>query len=160
MPMVGMSIGGSPVPSHVGDVAALHSAPAPPQTTPRPTHACTDSMHWVAIESPPSLVSGKQSHVDGSPGVTNVQLTVQAPALSTFAVTEPREQSQSARKQADGIWQPLTMMPWSGTVICEPQPPVATTSAQAAATPRVQRMGRHLAVATRRKASAIAARLE
>ena len=160
MPIVGMSIGGSPLPSHVGEVAGLHSAPTPPQNTPRPTHACTDSMHWVLIDSPPSLVSGRQSHVDGSPGVTNVQLTVQPPAESTAAVAEPREQLQSARKQADGIWQPVTMMPWSGTTICEPHAPVATTSAQAAAAPRVQRMGRHLAVATRRKASPIAARLE
>ena len=36
MPIVGMSIGGSPVPSHVGEVAGLHSAPTPPQNDAAP----------------------------------------------------------------------------------------------------------------------------
>jgi hypothetical protein len=66
-------------------------------------------------------------------------------------------------KQAAGIWQPVTITPWSGMVIDEPHAPIAASSAAAAAQASArrpskedQRMGRHLAVAARAKASAIA----
>jgi hypothetical protein len=79
---------------------------------------------------------------------------------------EPRAHAQLSMKQALGALQPVTMIPWSGTLIDDPQAPAATTSAPAAArtTPNrlvtlknrgVPRMGRHLAVASRKNASSI-----
>jgi hypothetical protein len=115
---------------------------------PRPTHACAVSMHWVGTLFPVWL-SGMQKQVDGSVGFVWVHGKMQ--------LSSDRAHLQSMAKHCAGSWQPVTMMPWSGTEITEPHAPVAATSATAAATPRVQRMGRHLAVAFARKASPIGA---
>ena len=128
----------------------------PAHKGPRPTHAIDVSRQNVSTRAAMSCGVGRgtdmQKQVDGSPDVVSMHGVVQ--------LVSARVHVQSDAMHCDGIWQPVTMMPWSGTEMIEPHAPAAATIAAAVATARVQRMGRHLAVARGRKASPIAARLE